>query len=291
MPVEEARAEETPYGRHVRSEGRFVGGVTRGMLRAAASAMTLCALAAGCGGGRPAPRAPAPASPPPTLSAECGVPGHAGVRPLWLEASDGQRLYAAGGGSGTVGVVLVPESPPGSICGWLAILPTLERAGRLRVLALDYRGTGGSPVEPGRARFAYGRDLAAAVGRLRAEGAKKVILMGASLGGAMAMAYGPDLDVDAVISLSGETSLPSYHVDAIDAVPRLRTPLLIVGTRHDTYLPVGDARRILARAGGGDEQAILLPGSWHGWEIVENAPYAQRALRRIIGWIAAHGFR
>jgi alpha-beta hydrolase superfamily lysophospholipase len=205
---------------------------------------------------------------------------------MWLHASDGQRLYAISGGSGPSGVVLVPESPPGDVCGWLPYIATLEHAG-LRVLALDYRGTGDSPVTVRRAAVDLKPDLTAAVGQLRDEGAEKVILGGASLGGAAAMTYGPSLDIDGVISLSGETDLPAYHLDAIGAVPRLRVPLLLVDARHDPYLPVVDARRLVRRAGTSDKQARFFPGEWHGWEIVEDAPYAQKARALILGWIRA----
>ena len=162
------------------------------------------------------------------------------LQPIWLHTSDGQRLYAIRGGAGPIGVVLVPESPPGDVCGWLPYAATLERAG-MRVVAFDYRGTGDSPVRRGRSPFAYGRDLTAAVAQLRADGAKRVAVVGASFGGAVAMTYASG--VEAVVSLSGETALPQYHLDPLDAVSHLHAPLLIVGSRDDTYLPIAGAAR------------------------------------------------
>lgn len=253
--------------------------------RSALAALVLLVAACGGGSSRHAETARDPA--PVAVSAKCGDTSGARVRPLWLHAHDGQRLYAIRGGSGTTGVVLVPESPPGDVCGWLPYLATLEHAG-LRVLALDYRGTGDSSLGGGRAAFAYGDDLAAAVGRLRADGAARVIVVGASFGGVAAMQYGPRLHVDAVVSLSGETRLPEFHVDAIRAIPRLRVPLLIVGTRDDSYLPVADARRLLRHAGSAEKQTMFFPGSWHGWDIVEVAPFAAKARALILAWIRAH---
>jgi alpha/beta superfamily hydrolase len=256
----------------------------RALLAAMAGAVCLFATACGLASAPTSAHDPKP----PRLVDKCGdTPGARAARPFWLHAGDGQRLYAIGGGAGTTGVVLVPESPPGDVCGWLPYIATLEHAG-LRVLSLDYRGTGDSPLTVRRDAYAFEQDLSAAVAELRAEGAKKVILAGASFGGAAVMAYAPSLDVDAVISFSGETDLPAYHVDAIGAVRGLRVPLLIVDARHDPYLSIGDAQRLVRRAGAPDKRTMLFQGAWHGWEIVEDAPYARKARALILAWIRAH---
>ena len=65
-------------------------------------------------------------------------------------------------------------------------------------------------------------------------------------------------------------------------------PLLIVGTRHDRYLPVKDALALLRRAATKDKRTAIYPGGWHGWGIVETAPYAASARTLIAGWIRAH---
>jgi esterase/lipase len=62
-------------------------------------------------------------------------------------------------------------------------------------------------------------------------------------------------------------------------------PLLIVGTRHDPYLPVAAARQLIHRAGTDDKRAVFYPGSWHGWDIVQRAPFARRARALVISWI------
>ena len=307
MPVDEVRAEETPFGHYITSDagsittlaGRSPFGSRRlgqaGGLRAGepavAGRVTLGALAcvglaatlAGCDAAKTAHRA-APTGPAPTLAVTCGTARGASVRPVWLRAADGQRLYAIAGGAGDTGIVLVPESPPGNVCGWLPSLTAFEHAG-FRVLALDYRGTGQSTVSPEAPKFAFGRDLAAAVSQLRRNGAKYVVLLGASFGGAAAMTFGPRLHINAVVSLSGEPALLQYHMDAAAAVPRLRVPLLILGTRHDSYLSIAAARLLLRRVGSRDKRLVLFPGSWHGWDIVQEAPFAKTARATIISWI------
>jgi len=125
------------------------------------------------------------------------------------------------------------------------------------------------------------------VAHAHADGAKRVFLLGASYGGALSLTYAPRLKVDGVISLSGETYLPSSQANPLLSAPRLHVPLLIVGTRHDHYLPVKDALTLLRRAATKDKRTALYRGGWHGWGIVETAPYAASARTLIARWLHA----
>jgi alpha-beta hydrolase superfamily lysophospholipase len=224
---------------------------------------------------------------PPPLSSTCGdAPGIVG-QPTYVRTADGVPLYTLDTGSGSTAVVLVHESPA-SLCGWLPYIPALTSAG-FRVLAFDLRGFGNSAV-PARAPYrAYDRDLAAIVARARADGAKRVFLLGASYGGALSLTYAPRLRVDGVVSLSGETYLPSTSANPLRSAARLKVPVLVVGSRHDRYLPVGDALTLLHRLASKDKRTAFYPGGWHGWDIVENAPYAPAARALVAAWLHAHG--
>ena len=239
---------------------------------------TVCSAAAVAGAGPPAPR---------TLAEKCGNTSGIAANPFWLETADAVRLYGIEVGNGSVGVVLAHESPA-DLCGWLPYVATLTHAG-VRVLAFDFRGFGDSQRPASTRKYiAYGRDLRAAVAHLRAEGARTVFLIGASFGGAAALTYAPELPLAGVISLSGEAQIPGAGLDALAAVPRLRAPLLIVGSRDDRYLPVPDALRLLRRAGSRDKRTAFYPGAFHGWQLVEDAPYAGRVRALVLGWIRAH---
>jgi alpha-beta hydrolase superfamily lysophospholipase len=225
------------------------------------------------------------AATPPPLASSCGDAPGITAQPTYVRTADGVDLYALDAGSGSTAVVLVHESPA-NLCGWLPYIPTLTTAG-FRVLAFDLRGYGHSGVPPRVPYRAYDRDLTAMVGRAHADGAKRVFLLGASYGGALSLTYAPRLRVDGVISLSGETYLPSTHANPLLSAARLHVPLLIVGTRHDHYLPVKDALALLRRAATKDKRTALYPGGWHGWGIVETAPYAGSARALIARWLHA----
>jgi pimeloyl-ACP methyl ester carboxylesterase len=165
----------------------------------------------------------------------------------WFHATDGVLLDGASLGDGSTGIVLAHESPA-DLCGWLPYAKVLGAAG-FRVLAFDHRhfGLSQSPIAAAKCgRFS--KDLAGAVAELEREGAKKVFLMGASFGGITSMVSGSRLGskTAGVISVSGEEQLanrcgPAAELDAKDAVPRLRTPFLIIGSREDSFLPPSDA--------------------------------------------------
>ena len=224
-------------------------------------------------------------APPRSLAEKCVQTSGVDAQPFWLATSDGAKLYAVEAGSGSTTVVLMHESPA-DLCGWLPYAATLTTAG-LRVLAFDFRNYGDSSRPPGRRATAYGLDVRAAVARARADGAKRVFLAGASFGGAAALTFGPQLRLSGVISMSGETRV--FSMNALAAVRRLRAPLLILGSRQDRYLPVADARALLRRAGSKVKRLVLYRGGFHGWQIVEEAPYAPRARAVVLSWLRARG--
>lgn len=228
-------------------------------------------VAAGCGGSHTS----APPTPPaPPASSVCGGPP-AGLRPTaaWLTTSDGVRLYSVSAGSGDTTLVLAHESP-GGLCGWLPAMQLFAARG-FHVLAFDFRGFAPSD-SPDRGYLAYGRDLQAAVD---AAHGGTTVLVGASFGGAAVVAYGSRLHgVDGIVSLSGEQDLPRARLDAIGNAPKLRTPLLVVASRHDTYLDGAAARELVRKAGSQRKEVAVFPGAWHGWDLLYDPPYKARAL-------------
>jgi alpha-beta hydrolase superfamily lysophospholipase len=155
------------------------------MKRGLAVALAVVALAV------PAGRA---ADAPPALVDACGDASGVTGRPLWVTTSDGVRLYAIEAGRSPTAVVLAHQGRS-DLCEELPYAKTLLASG-LRVFAFDFRGDGHSEL-PAKNALALRRDLAAAVARVHKDGAKRVFLIGASMGGAAVVQNGAGLHLTA----------------------------------------------------------------------------------------------
>ena len=119
----------------------------------------------------------------------------------------------------------------------------------VRALLFDLRCFGHS--ECGRGRGQATVDVAAAMAELRRRGARRVALVGASMGGAIAVVAAARLHPAAVVDLSGErdtTGLtPGIEADAGAAAPGVTAPALFAVARGDHYVPVADMRAVARR--------------------------------------------
>jgi hypothetical protein len=219
---------------------------------------------------------------PPSLAKACGSTSGVSARPLWLTTSDGVRLYAIEAGSGSTTIVLAHEGGE-SLCGWLPYVKTLMAAG-LRVLAFDFRGWGESAGSAKHA-FDFRSDFAAAVARSRRDGANRVFLLGASMGGAAVVQNSSRIAVDGRISLSGTRLWAGFGINDPGGVRRLRGPFLYVGGKIDSRAPREEVASIMRRVASRDKQAVFYSDSWHGWGLVEDAPFAARVRALILTWI------
>ena len=222
---------------------------------------------------------------PPSLASECGRSVAAGAPPataVAFTAGDGVQLHGIVLGHGETTVVLAHEYPD-SLCGWFPYAAELARAGH-RVLLFDQRGKG----------TRLDLDVVAAVEKARELGAGKVVAMGASLGGAATLlAAGRDcFDVSGIISVSGETDLRTVGrgVPPLYAVPferRIAAPLLAVGTKLDPLIDETAVDRLVARASSPTKRAVLVEGTGHGWDLLQDG-YASPAIRDAVADFVAH---
>lgn len=238
--------------------------------------VVLAVLLAGCGGAHraTATRTPVPtatagatATPERTLFARCGTPKTQATT-FRLRTRDGVALSAATVGSGRIGAVLIHEYPA-DLCGWWPYADYLARHG-VRALIFDLRCFGESEC-PG----PYGdgiADVAAAMRALRQRGARKVWLVGASMGGVISVTAGARLHPAGIVDLSGETSLAGLAPvkgNALAAAPRLRVPALFAVARGDQYVSPAEMRAIARRAPSPRKRVIVLPASYgHGWDML-----------------------
>jgi alpha-beta hydrolase superfamily lysophospholipase len=253
-------------------------------VRFAVVPVAIVALLAGCGGGGShfSGRTGAP-----SLATTCGgLATGLHAKTYWLDTTDGVRIYAATAGDGPTAVALMHESGAG-ICGWLETMAWLSSKG-LRAVAIAFRGYPPSAEPPDAIYHHYTPDIQAAVDAAHGLGAKHVFVMGASLGGAATVAAAPKLkEAAGVINLSGELQLPTSEIDAIGAAPRITLPFIVIGSKLDGYLDGGAAHRLYRAVGSKDKQVAVFPGGYHGWDLLEAAPYRNKVRALILGWISA----
>jgi pimeloyl-ACP methyl ester carboxylesterase len=221
------------------------------------------------------------------VSQYCGAPpGGLNVATEWLRTSDGVRLWAATAGQGDTTLVLAHESGGAGLCGWLPAMAKLSKDD-IHTVAFDFRGVSPSDIPRAEAKFDdLAPDLQAAID---AAGTKHVFLMGASMGGAASMANAWQLKgLDGLVNLSGEQSIPLRHLDAIGNIGKLRVPFLVIASKDDGYLTGAQARQLVARAGSADKKAVVFPGTNHGWDLLDVAPFRARVYATLLGWLRSH---
>jgi dienelactone hydrolase len=187
-------------------------------------------------------------------------------------------------GKGEVGAVLIHEYP-GPMCGWWPYAAYLARHG-VRALLFDLRCFGDSACPDGAAGTRPVSDVEGAVRALRSRGARRVVLVGASLGGTISVVAGASLHPPpaGVVDLSGEADLSGLlsedsDLNAAAAAPGLRAPSLFVVARGDRYTPVVDMRRVYRRTGSVWKRMIVEPAAFgHGWVMVDRAALARLVL-------------
>jgi alpha/beta superfamily hydrolase len=240
------------------------------MRRRRALLAVLVVAVAGCGGSDPVARKQTTSTT--TSSAahrRCTEPGvHA--EPIRFRTRDGVTLAGAVVGSGPVGAVLIHQYPR-DYCGWLPYAGYLARHG-VRALLFDLRCFGQSPCPPGGRGHAID-DVAAAMAEARRRGARRVALVGASMGGAIAVVAAARLHPAAVVDLSGErdtTALtPGIDANAGAAAQGVTAPALFAVARGDRYVPVPDMRAVERRVRSSTKRLIVLPAvAGHGWDLL-----------------------
>jgi DNA-binding PadR family transcriptional regulator/dienelactone hydrolase len=211
----------------------------------------------------------------PTGSALDGCTPRAGD--VSLRAADGVRLAGHVFGRGRVGVVLAHQSN-GDVCQWAGYGRRLARLGYMP-LAIDFRGHGGSASASFAASLRPGGDLGAAVRYLRTHGARKVYLLGASMGGSAVVVAGANVRprVDGVVAVSAA----DYLLDAPRAAVRLRVPVLYVVGSRDPGAAV-QSRRLFAATHERAKALAVYDDGRHGVDLVDGNAAARRRIEAFL---------
>ena len=212
-----------------------------------------------------------------------------------FRAGDGVELVGRLWGEGDVAVILAHGFSQGQAQeGWPPLPAVLAERGYL-ALTFNFRGFCDSEgcSEGGMELENNWRDAMAAVALLEERGAKKIFLIGASMGGLAVLraARTPGVDVTGVVSLSTPQFPSKYYVGEPQAndVTRARLkqidePKLFMAGKDDVQLPgsaplrpgiesvrfAEDARRMFAAAEE-PKQLALVDSSSHSSELVTTA--------------------
>lgn len=204
-------------------------------------------------------------------------------QPVSFQTEDGWTIHADLYGTGDRGVV-VAHGGRFTKASWEKQAPEVVRAG-FRVLAIDLRGFGLSKEGPASARADFGSplDVLAAVRYLRKSGAKRVSVVGGSMGGtaaADASAQAGPGEIDRVVLLGAYASVPAE---------KLKVRTLFIVSRDD--LGSGDVPR-LPRIRAQYEQApepkelVILEGSAHA-QFIFGTDQGERLMREILRFLTA----
>jgi pimeloyl-ACP methyl ester carboxylesterase len=170
------------------------------------------------------------------------------------------HLAALSIGTGRVAVILAHQAS-GSLCQWWPYARSL--AARFRVVAFDFDGAGASSFGNGD----YPGEVAAAAEWARKHGSRRIVLMGASMGGTAVMVAAARLgsSIAGVIDLSGPASFAG--MDALGAARRVHVPALFAyGTRDFGFAE--DVRHVRAATAARDKPIIAVRTTNHGVDLV-----------------------
>jgi pimeloyl-ACP methyl ester carboxylesterase len=235
-------------------------------------------LPAACRSGSVPQQAAGTMTPRPTLTSTSApkplptVPNIAGV-PVHFSTQDHVQL--AGwlyGKSGTTAIICSHEHP-GSKAQWSDSAPWFAAHDYL-VLAYDFRGWGESQGQFDASKL--DTDVLAAITFVQSQGARRVILLGASMGADISLIAASETQVAGVIALSPEYlfGLSDTQIRAISA------PKLFINSEEDGY--VDDTRQMFQQARI-PKALHLYPGAAHGVAIFESE-YGQDLIGRILAF-------
>lgn len=230
------------------------------------------------------------------------------IENVTFETADGLRLHAwfvAASGPSPRPAVVVFSGNAGNRAYRAPLAAALHRHG-FHVLLVDYRGYGGNPGTPtqsglvadGRAAREY------VVGRADVD-SSRLVYFGESLGTAVAVDLAVDHLPAALILRSPFTSMGDvgqHHYPflpvrlllrdrfaAIDQIPRIRVPLLVIAGGNDRIVPIEHSRR-LYDAANEPKTLVVIPNADHNdYELLAGDEMIQAIVRFLDPLVTVRG--
>lgn len=230
----------------------------------------------------------APTTPLTGVAARCGPPERRDAALRVLKGPGTARLPAAVLGSGPTTAVFLHQTDGNGLCGWWPYAAWLTSHYKIRAVLLDLCNYNTKAVCPEQT-FADDQRAQVAVGMRFAHGlgASRVVLVGASMGGALALASAQETGAAAVVDLSGP---PGWgNAEASEAAPKLDIPLLVAASPTDGDVDYPALQKAFLLDTKQPKRFVSPVGGAHGWDLVENSsgtgwsPLASQVARWITG--------
>jgi pimeloyl-ACP methyl ester carboxylesterase len=232
-----------------------------------------------------APTAPGPVSPiatpiSPVAPAKAAPAAPPAPQTVVFSSEDGLRLVGTLYGAGRPVAVIMSHMFPTDQTSWAPLAALLAGQG-YAALTYDFRGYGASR---GDRRIAeIDRDLRAAVAFMRSQGARKIVLVGASMGGTATVKVAAKEQPAAIVVISAPDSFQGLAVSP-EEVKAIAAPKLFIGSEGD-----GATKTTLAmfEQAAEPKEKHVYPGNAHGTFIfdTENGPDLSQ---RILDFIKAN---
>ncbi len=194
--------------------------------------------------------------------------------PFEIHTPDGLVLEAERFGVGEDFVVLA-HMRPSDQASWFSFAGLLAGEG-YTAITFNFRGYGNSDG----AGFAVDVDIVAAVDAAFELGARRVFVMGASMGGTAAIAASDRREIAGVVSLSAPSEF--MGVDAV-AAARSGVPMLLVAAQDDA--PYNTHAELLGATATGLNEVMILSGRKHGTDLFLD--HSETLVQAIVAFLAA----
>ena len=192
------------------------------------------------------------------------------------------QLHGFERGEGPVGVVLA-HMLGSTQDSWILFVEELVKQD-FHVLTFDFRGHGLSGGERNPSLAAL--DLGAAVEKLRALGASKIFVIGASMGGTAAVVVAAGQKLQGVVTISAPLSIGK--LDATEAVGTLDEPALFIVGENDDEPYTEAADRFAALTPTTKRLQVIDGSAAHGTDLLTEEAERQRVTDLIMDFLVTN---